>query len=207
MHENTLIREDGYINATEIAKRGGRQVKEWKRLQSTSRLLTLLSKKLSTPEDQLLEPGRGRGSQTWVHPTVATSFACWVSEAVKAEVSTWVEEWKEREQNKVRYVKELDSIVPESHCAQEEKEIQERLARELGGKQEVETPAGRIDILTSTCLLEVKLLENWKAGVGQLMVYGQSFPSHSRRLHLFGGSPPPVIYESCHKLGILVTHE
>ena len=65
-------------------------------------------------------------------------------------------------------------------------QIRERLKSQLGGLSEVKTPAGRIDLLTETEIIEVKRIGEWKSALGQILVYSGFYPEHKRRLHLFG---------------------
>lgn len=67
-----------------------------------------------------------------------------------------------------------------------EKLVQMKLHSKLGGEMEVVTVSGIIDILTATEIIEVKQAKGWKAAIGQIMVYGCDYPSHKKRLHLFG---------------------
>lgn len=67
-----------------------------------------------------------------------------------------------------------------------EYQIRDRLRAELGGLVEVITPAGRIDLLTDTEIIEVKAVKDWKAALGQILVYSGFYPQHQKRLHLFG---------------------
>ncbi|MGK7879490.1 MAG: hypothetical protein AB4060_05245 [Crocosphaera sp.] len=62
----------------------------------------------------------------------------------------------------------------------------DKLARQLNGETEVTTPAGRINILTSTEIIEVKYIDKWKDAIGQIIAYGQYYPNHQKRIHLFG---------------------
>lgn len=89
-----------------------------------------------------------------------------------------------------------------------EKAIQKALQKEIGGDVEVPTEVGRIDLLTPTELIEIKKIGAWKGAVGQVIVYGQMYPSHSKRIHLFGSahsSFKSLIVRSCRELGIAVT--
>lgn len=68
-----------------------------------------------------------------------------------------------------------------------EQSVQNRLAKALGKvKREVPTLAGNIDLLTDRELIEVKSVKSWKCAVGQVLIYGQSYPTHQKRIHLFG---------------------
>ena len=58
------------------------------------------------------------------------------------------------------------------------------MATQLGGRKEVKTPAGRIDVLTNDEVIEVKRLERWRDGLGQIISYGSYFPGRKKRLHL-----------------------
>ncbi|HBL10072.1 MAG TPA: KilA-N domain-containing protein [Cyanobacteria bacterium UBA11162] len=92
-----------------------------------------------------------------------------------------------------------------------EKSVQKRLAKTLGKvKFEVPTLAGNIDILTERELIEVKSVKSWKCAVGQVLIYGQSYPSHQKRIHLFGEASRDflsMIRTYCAPLDIDVTWE
>lgn len=84
------------------------------------------------------------------------------------------------------------------------------LALELGGKKEVTTLAGNIDILTSQEVIEVKAVHCWKSALGQVLVYGDYYPSHKKRIHLFGETQESyleVIRKHCKKRNVFVTWE
>jgi len=92
-----------------------------------------------------------------------------------------------------------------------EKSVQKRLAKTLGKVQrEVPTLAGNIDLLTEQELIEVKSVKSWKFAVGQVLIYGQSYPNHQKRIHLFGEATPDflsMIRSYCTPLDIEVTWE
>ncbi|NJL42235.1 MAG: hypothetical protein HC856_00180 [Pseudanabaena sp. RU_4_16] len=67
-----------------------------------------------------------------------------------------------------------------------EKAIRDRLHQELGGQVEAPTKFGPVDLLTATELIEVKEFPDWKTGLGQLLAKSSCYPSHTKRLHLFG---------------------
>ena len=62
----------------------------------------------------------------------------------------------------------------------------DKLAAKSKGKTEVQTPDGRIDILTKREVIEVKSAAAWKHALGQVLAYGKHYPSHQKRLHLYG---------------------
>lgn len=76
-------------------------------------------------------------------------------------------------------------------------------------KREVSTPTGRIDILTDSELIEVKEYSNYKSAIGQLICYGNSYPKHKLRLHLFNVKEKSVdhIKLICDNLDIKLTFE
>lgn len=66
-----------------------------------------------------------------------------------------------------------------------EKHIQQRYKSSCICATEVSTPVGKIDVLTSDELIEIKDAGMWKQGVGQLMAYSFFYPNHVRVLHLY----------------------
>ncbi|AAR26858.1 FirrV-1-A34 [Feldmannia irregularis virus a] len=72
----------------------------------------------------------------------------------------------------------------ESSCYPEIK-VRDALALSQGGRTEVCTPSGRIDVLTSREVIEVKYYQKWLHAVGQVQGYGAHYPNLARRLHLF----------------------
>ena len=65
---------------------------------------------------------------------------------------------------------------------------------------EVRTPAGNIDCLTNSEIVEIKVVNKWKDGLGQLLAYSVYYPNHEKVLILFGKIKPPtleVIYKVC----------
>jgi hypothetical protein len=90
-----------------------------------------------------------------------------------------------------------------------EAQIRDRLHVELGGQVEVTTMHGPIDLLTPTQLIEVKRIEHWQRGFGQILSKTAEFPEHDRRLHLFGSSQRSLrnIKACCEEFDIKVTFE
>jgi hypothetical protein len=78
-----------------------------------------------------------------------------------------------------------------------------------GGQKEVACPAGRIDLLTTTTVYEVKLVTMWKAAIGQVIAYHCYYTSHAMALELFGSEHDvqrlrPTIEHVCNKWNIQV---
>jgi hypothetical protein len=82
--------------------------------------------------------------------------------------------------------KELVEISFDRDKSVREAEYRDRLAAKLKGKTEVQTPNGRIDVLTKKEVIEVKCAPDWKHGLGQVLAYSKYYPSHQKRLHLYG---------------------
>lgn len=85
------------------------------------------------------------------------------------------------------------------------------LAKQLNGSQvEVSTPAGNIDILTDSEVIEVKHWKKWKEGIGQVLCYGKYFPDHTKRIHFFGNASDrfkEIVLSHCVDFQIVVTEE
>jgi hypothetical protein len=85
-----------------------------------------------------------------------------------------------------------------------------QLQVEMGGETEVLTPAGSIDLLTTSQLIEVKHIKNWKTAIGQVLVYSAYYPSHEKRIHLFGNcheSFLDTVKQHCQRQNIVLTWE
>ena len=70
---------DGWINATDIAKRHGKRLDHWLENTETQRYMESLARHLNTPDSgYLIRAKRGRGGGTWLHPKLAVAFARWI---------------------------------------------------------------------------------------------------------------------------------
>ncbi|MGD1852693.1 MAG: Rha family transcriptional regulator [Leptolyngbyaceae cyanobacterium] len=84
------------------------------------------------------------------------------------------------------------------------------LANKSLGQREVKTLAGNIDVLTCTQIIEVKAVKQWKAALGQVLVYSHYYPSHEKRIHLYGETQESfleMIKNHCEKFSVVVTWE
>ena len=91
-----------------------------------------------------------------------------------------------------------------------ESDYSKNLARTLNGKEEVHTIGGNIDILTNNEIIEVKEVKMWKHALGQVLVYGHYYPSHQKRIHLYGETQESfleMINSHCAKFNVTVTWE
>ena len=74
---------DGWFNATEAAKKFGKEPYEWMRLTSTENYMDALGKALGfepgKSRNKLIKASKVRGDAgTWLHPKMAVAFARWL---------------------------------------------------------------------------------------------------------------------------------
>ena len=105
---------DGYINATQLCKAGGKLFAHWYRLDSTKQLIFELAKKIyykdyliiksndandihiwiSQTEPLLINSKKGNSFEfiqgTWIHPDLAIQLAQWISPSFALQVSHWI---------------------------------------------------------------------------------------------------------------------
>ncbi|CAM9207542.1 unnamed protein product, partial [Laminaria digitata] len=55
--------------------------------------------------------------------------------------------------------------------------VRDALCSRVGGIPEVLTPSSSIDLLTRNEVIEVKHYRSWKNGFGQVISYGEHYPS------------------------------
>jgi len=81
----------------------------------------------------------------------------------------------------------VSAEVPRKTYTRPEKPVQLRLANSIGGRMEVPCELGVIDIVDDTRkeIIEVKELGTWKCAIRQINGYHQSFPTYTKRIHLF----------------------
>lgn len=70
---------DGWINATDIARRHGKRLDHWLENAETKRYMAALAEHLNTPDSgYLIKTKRGRSGGTWLHPKMAVAFTRWI---------------------------------------------------------------------------------------------------------------------------------
>jgi hypothetical protein len=82
------------------------------------------------------------------------------------------------------------------------------LSDKLGGIRSILTPVGKVDILTSTQIIEVKEYSRWREALGQILAHGYFYPHLEKRIHLIGtGETDSLIHikEICNGHGLIVT--
>ena len=193
-YNNKQIRQritDGYFSATDMCQSVDKNIHDFIRLKSTENYMEALSKTLSIPKTQLIYTRKGnysdrKGQGTWIHSQVTTILGMWMSPEFTVKVGMWIEEWKlYRIKNSEDYHENLCRLVV-SKQEQLEKAIQKELCLELGGKMEVRTCSGHIDLLTDTQIIEIKEFSEWKSALGQVLSYSVHFPHHEKVIVLFG---------------------
>jgi hypothetical protein len=87
-------REDGYIDVTNLCKAGGKEFKDWNRLDRTRTFLQVLKSTVGIPTVELIQYITGGNGErhTWVHPQVAINIAQWISPEFDVKVSGWIYE-------------------------------------------------------------------------------------------------------------------
>ena len=77
--QQVRFNSDGWINATDVAKRFGKKPAEWLRLPDAAKYMDALARHLNVGESHLLiVTTKGRSGGTWLHPKLAVSFARWL---------------------------------------------------------------------------------------------------------------------------------
>ncbi|VTS08497.1 KilA-N domain-containing protein [Tuwongella immobilis] len=86
------IREDGFINATQLCKAAGKLFAHYMSSGPTKQFLAALESDIGKPISALIEVRKGgSGPQgTWVHPRVAIDLARWCSPQFAVTVNGWI---------------------------------------------------------------------------------------------------------------------
>ncbi len=63
-----------------------------------------------------------------------------------------------------------------------------KLQRQIGGKREIKSSLGYIDLMTNSQVIEVKNAYRWLSALRQILCYSQDFPRLQKRIHLFGAN-------------------
>ncbi|AVL94490.1 KilA N-domain protein [Moumouvirus australiensis] len=187
--EVVMMRENGFVNATNLCKKCGKDYKNWKRNDNSKELIKEIVKRTNLSLNKILIPIKGgfnikvRG--TYVHPLLLTNIANWISPLFAIKISVWIEEWKNYSlKNSVKYYKALSKLEPNSNN-NKEKIIQKTLQSELGGEIEVKTKYGYIDLLTNDKIIEIKSYETWKHALGQILIYSDEYENKDKCVYLF----------------------
>lgn len=125
-YEGQAVRSnsDGWINATDVAKRYGKRPVDWLKQDDTKQYLAALGEALNCDSGSLLETKRGRyQSGTWLHPKLGVAFARWLD----MKFSVWCD-------------LHIDALL---HGELNEKQNFERACRNLDSAQKVASLSGK----------------------------------------------------------------
>lgn len=207
------MRDDGYILATKMCQSAGKRLAKWKECHDTKRFIQLVIKHTKLSEKELIDVYKGNTKKfnqgTYIHPKLAIHLAMWLSSSFCLQVSNWIEEWcSYKKDNHNKFLYEIYNLeCDNSNENNQEKIIQLRLQKELGGDIEVETKVGFIDLLTEEEIIEIKEGRNWKHAVGQVLMYAIEYPQHKKRIHLFNIEKNDTIQEYCKLYDIQISYE
>ncbi len=79
--QQVRFNSEGWINATDVAKRFGKRPVDWLKQDETREYLVALADALTCDPGSLVETSRARadrGGGTWLHPKLAVAFARWL---------------------------------------------------------------------------------------------------------------------------------
>lgn len=79
--QSVRFNTDGWINATDVAKRYGKRPVDWLKQTETKEYLAALAEALTCDPESLVETSKARsdrGGGTWFHPKLAVAFARWL---------------------------------------------------------------------------------------------------------------------------------
>jgi hypothetical protein len=98
----------------------------------------------------------------------------------------------------------LPSWVVTNNRRQPERMVRDWLQSQIGGIAEAPSPDGPIDLLTDEEVVEVKAIQNWKDGIGHVLVKALNYPNHYKCLLLFGAADSHLdhIQQRCDELDI-----
>ena len=82
------VREDGYINITQLCKAGGKSFVEYNKVKQNQGYLEAISSFLRIPNTELIDI---KLSGTYAHPKVACHLAKWISSDIEEQVLDFIE--------------------------------------------------------------------------------------------------------------------
>ena len=132
------MRKDGYINATNLCKAGGKKFNNWNKLKNTKELITALESETGFSVSQLIEG-------CWIHPVLAIQMAQWISPKFFIQVSRWTKEltMQIQEKNKVLESKDKDKEI--KILNEETKHSQDSLTTKQQNKTNFEQSSDIVD--------------------------------------------------------------
>jgi len=186
-------KESGYINGTklQVAMKSKKPFFKWAGIvsktgkyytKSTGKLLEAMSKQTGIPVDGLIKdfthmsgPNYKQISGQYIHRYLMTALTLYYSPTYIAKVSIILDEWKQiSKENTDRYWSDIFECMGEDEekkINRKESVIRDQIAKEEDGKTEIVCKSGRIDVLTETKIIEVKICNLWKHAMGQVQCY------------------------------------
>ena len=83
-------KKDGYVNATQLCKAGGKRIDNWVRLESTKDLINELYNSLGSEGVKIIETTEGKNGGTYLHPDLSVPLAQWLSSSFAIQVSRYI---------------------------------------------------------------------------------------------------------------------
>lgn len=151
-----MMTKNRFINATKLCKEYSKEFKHWKENKSNQELIIEVEKLSIFSNNKAIIIING-GKNQIIKGT-------YVHELLIDNIIEWM-------------------LKPCNIC--NEHNIVLKLNNKLNGQLEVDTPCGKIDIVTNTEIIEVKKYKLWKHALGQILVYGYYYPDKNKRIHLF----------------------
>ena len=82
---------DGYINATQMCKAGGKKFDDYQQLKATQEIVQELSMESGIPDLGIIKVLHGGNhAGTWIHEDLAMNLAQWISPSFALKVSRWL---------------------------------------------------------------------------------------------------------------------
>ncbi|PUB31200.1 KilA domain-containing protein [Pseudomonas sp. GV105] len=201
---------DGWLHATEIAERFGKEPAQWLRLDSTKEYINRLSERMEKSNVgkshiTLVKTRRGNTSTsgTWLHPKLAVKFARWLSvdfeiwcdEQIDALVRGDQAKWQQaRQQSAVGYRGLCDALAiayeesgktpQRHHFINEAKLINQVITGEFAGRNRDELTAHELLLVTLIEIRDVLLIgqgKDFAARKASLLRYVQSLTAKHLR--------------------------
>ncbi|MBJ2269125.1 KilA-N domain-containing protein [Pseudomonas sp. MF6772] len=201
---------NGWLHATEIAERFGKEPAQWLRLDSTKEYINRLSERMEKSNVgkshiTLVKTRRGNTSTsgTWLHPKLAVKFARWLSvdfeiwcdEQIDALVRSDQGNWQQaRQQSAVGYrglcealaiAHEESGKTPQRHhFINEAKLINQAITGQFAGRNRDELSAHELVLVTLIEIRDVLLIgqgKDFAARKASLLRYVQSLTAKHLR--------------------------
>jgi len=88
-----IFRQDGYLNATQLCKAGGKKFSHWCGLKNVKTLINVLISDAGIPASEIIQINKGKNNQdTFIHPKLGPHLAMWLSPEFALNVSDVINE-------------------------------------------------------------------------------------------------------------------